>query len=186
MSASTRPTLRPARASATARLAVSVDLPTPPLPEPITTILRWTLSAISATRTSETPSTAPTSCSSVRCNSTAAARVSPEASATTVATPSANRTERTKAAILGERRCSISAEVVIAPLLACLSGGCSENVRRSPVFCSRASYNSLMERLGGWYERIVLAMAGKRSPWGKPGGVKQPGDGDPGGESGDG
>lgn len=26
-----------------------------------------------------------------------------------------------------------------------------------------------MERLGGLYERIVLAMAGKKSPWGKPG-----------------
>ena len=34
-----------------------------------------------------------------------------------------------------------------------------------------------MERLGGLYERIVLAMAGKRSPWGKPGG-KDSGDGD--------
>jgi membrane protease subunit HflK len=31
-----------------------------------------------------------------------------------------------------------------------------------------------MERLGGWLDRIGLAMAGKRSPWGKP-----PGDGDP-------
>jgi membrane protease subunit HflK len=37
-----------------------------------------------------------------------------------------------------------------------------------------------MERLGGLYERIVLAMAGKRSPWGKPGGGKEPGQGDPG------
>lgn len=27
-----------------------------------------------------------------------------------------------------------------------------------------------MERLGGWIERISLAMAGKRSPWGKPSG----------------
>ena len=36
-----------------------------------------------------------------------------------------------------------------------------------------------MERLGGLYERIVLAMAGKRSPWGKPGGK------DPGGEDGE-
>jgi len=34
-----------------------------------------------------------------------------------------------------------------------------------------------MERLGGLYERIVLAMAGKRSPWGKPG-DKQPDDGE--------
>lgn len=40
-----------------------------------------------------------------------------------------------------------------------------------------------MERLGGLYERIVLAMAGKRSPWGKPG-DKPPEDGEPGaGES---
>ncbi len=36
-----------------------------------------------------------------------------------------------------------------------------------------------MERLGGFYERIVLAMAGKRSPWGKPG-DKPPEDGEPG------
>src|SRR5690606_32542245 len=27
-----------------------------------------------------------------------------------------------------------------------------------------------MERPGGWIERIALAMAGKRSPWGKPSG----------------
>jgi membrane protease subunit HflK len=30
-----------------------------------------------------------------------------------------------------------------------------------------------MERLGGWFDKIALAMAGKRSPWGKP-----PGDSD--------
>jgi len=43
-----------------------------------------------------------------------------------------------------------------------------------------------MERLGGLYDRIVLAMAGKRSPWGKPPGGKdssgdgeEPGEGDP-------
>jgi len=39
---------------------------------------------------------------------------------------------------------------------------------------------SRMERLGGFYERIVLAMAGKKSPWGKPGGDKQPEGGEPG------
>jgi len=39
-----------------------------------------------------------------------------------------------------------------------------------------------MERSGGLYERIVLAMAGKRGPWGKPGGDKEPGDGDSGPE----
>jgi membrane protease subunit HflK len=33
-----------------------------------------------------------------------------------------------------------------------------------------------MERLGGLYERIVLAMAGKRSPWGKPPGGKDEGE----------
>jgi membrane protease subunit HflK len=37
-----------------------------------------------------------------------------------------------------------------------------------------------MERLGGFYERIALAMAGKRSPWGKPGGDKDPDGSDPG------
>jgi membrane protease subunit HflK len=42
-----------------------------------------------------------------------------------------------------------------------------------------------MERLGGWYDRIVLAMAGKRSPWGKPGGGDEPGDGDSDPPSGD-
>ena len=36
-----------------------------------------------------------------------------------------------------------------------------------------------MERLGGLYDRIVLAMAGKRSPWGKPGGGKDEGGGEP-------
>src|ERR687886_431553 len=38
MSASTRPTRRPACASATARLAATVDLPTPPFPEETATI----------------------------------------------------------------------------------------------------------------------------------------------------
>jgi membrane protease subunit HflK len=40
-----------------------------------------------------------------------------------------------------------------------------------------------MERLGGLIERIALAMAGKRSPWGKPSGGN---DGDDGGEAEDG
>ena len=61
-----------------------------------------------------------------------------------------------------------------------MTARCSENVRRSPVFCADAPYNILMERLGGLYERIVLAMAGKRSPWGKPPGDKEPGEGDSG------
>lgn len=38
-----------------------------------------------------------------------------------------------------------------------------------------------MERLGGFIERIALAMAGKRNPWGKPGG-KEAGGGVPDGE----
>ena len=45
---------------------------------------------------------------------------------------------------------------------------------RAPVFCAQAPYNIRMERLGGLIERIALAMAGKRSPWGKPPG--DPGD----------
>ena len=61
-----------------------------------------------------------------------------------------------------------------------MTARCSENVRRSPVFCADAPYNILMERLGGLYERIVLAVAGKRSPWGKPPGDKEPGEGDSG------
>jgi len=57
--------------------------------------------------------------------------------------------------------------------------------RRSPVFCGNAPYNEPMERLGGLIERIALAMAGKRSPWGKPsgdgqGGGEGPDDGDDG------
>ena len=40
---------------------------------------------------------------------------------------------------------------------------------RAPVFCAGGPYNGVMERLGGVIERIALAMAGKRSPWGKPG-----------------
>lgn len=39
-----------------------------------------------------------------------------------------------------------------------------------------------MERLGGFYERIALAMAGKRSPWGKPSGDGESGGGNPGEE----
>ena len=41
MSASSTPTVRPLWASATARLAVSVDLPTPPLPEAIISTGAW-------------------------------------------------------------------------------------------------------------------------------------------------
>ena len=48
MSASTRPTFLPIRASATARLAATVDLPTPPLPLPIAMIVRCTFSAVIA------------------------------------------------------------------------------------------------------------------------------------------
>jgi membrane protease subunit HflK len=39
-----------------------------------------------------------------------------------------------------------------------------------------------MERLGGLIDRIALAMAGKRSPWGKPGGDKGNGGEDGGGD----
>src|SRR6186713_1230112 len=177
MSASTTPTLRPARASATARLAVSVDLPTPPLPEPITTTCRRTLSAMSATRTSATPSSAPTTCSSSRCSSAASARPSPVASATSVATPSVRRTERMRGAMCGGSCCSISVVGVIDGLLAVLSARCSENVT-APVFCGGGPYNEAMERLGGWFERIALTMAGKRSPWGKPSGNNEGGEGE--------
>jgi len=38
-----------------------------------------------------------------------------------------------------------------------------------------------MERSGGLYDKIVLAMAGKKSPWGKSQGDKEPGEGDTGG-----
>jgi modulator of FtsH protease HflK len=56
---------------------------------------------------------------------------------------------------------------------------------RVPLFFARTRPITLcMERLGGLYDRIVLAMAGKRSPWGKPGGDKESGDGDSGGDSG--
>jgi membrane protease subunit HflK len=54
----------------------------------------------------------------------------------------------------------------------------------APLFFAAARpITSGMERMGGLYERIVLAMAGKRSPWGKPGGDKgsdepEPGAGD--------
>ena len=54
----------------------------------------------------------------------------------------------------------------------------------APLFFAAARpITSPMERLGGLYERIVLAMAGKKSPWGKPGGGDESGDGD--GEPGD-
>ena len=51
----------------------------------------------------------------------------------------------------------------------------------APVFCGSGAYNGCMERLGGLIERIALAMAGKRSPWGKPtgdseGSADKPGD----------
>src|SRR5690606_12061882 len=172
MSASTTPTLRPDRASATAKLAVSVDLPTPPFPEPTAMILRCTLSAIRATRTSATPSIEETAAFSSRSSSVAAARPRPEASATRVATPSAKRTERTKVASLAGSRCSISAAVVMPGLLARMARGCSENVPAPLFFALILLITRLMERLGGLYERIALAMAGKRSPWGKPPGDK--------------
>src|SRR5690606_34442747 len=172
MSASTMPTFRPARASATARFAVSVDLPTPPLPDPTAMLWRLTLSAISATRTSSMPSTAPAAALSACSSSAAAARPKPEASATKVATPSEKRTERTYAASCVGSRCSISAAVVMAGLLACMTARCSENVRAPLFFAFILLITPVMERLGGLYERIALAMAGKRSPWGKPPGDK--------------
>ena len=58
MSASTRPTFLPIRASATARLAATVDLPTPPLPLPTAMIVRSSFSAVIATWVSATPGTA--------------------------------------------------------------------------------------------------------------------------------
>jgi hypothetical protein len=57
MSASTKPTLRPIRASATARLAETVDLPTPPLPLATAMIVRSSRSAVIATLVSSTPGT---------------------------------------------------------------------------------------------------------------------------------
>jgi membrane protease subunit HflK len=41
-----------------------------------------------------------------------------------------------------------------------------------------------MERMGGWLDRIVLAMAGKKNPWGKGGGDGEGGDPGAGGDSG--
>ena len=58
MSASIRPTFLPIRASATAILAETVDLPTPPLPLPMAMIVRSSFSAVIAIRVSATPGTA--------------------------------------------------------------------------------------------------------------------------------
>ena len=55
MSASTIPTFRPLRASAMARLADSVDLPTPPLPLATAMIRCCTRSLVCATRTLAMP-----------------------------------------------------------------------------------------------------------------------------------
>ena len=58
MSASIRPTFLPIRASATARLAATVDLPTPPLPLPIGDDRPLAaFSAVIAIRVSATPGT---------------------------------------------------------------------------------------------------------------------------------
>ena len=99
MSASTRPTFLPSRASATARLAETVDLPTPPLPLPTAMIVRSQLlgghrdpgvgdaraRAIIAARTWRS--------SSARCSAER-----PVASSTTVATPSFSRAIATRPA----------------------------------------------------------------------------------------
>ncbi len=53
-----------------------------------------------------------------------------------------------------------------------MARGCSENVPAPLFFALILLITRLMERLGGLYERIALAMAGKRSPWGKPPGDK--------------
>ena len=85
MSASTSPTLRPIRASATARLAETVDLPTPPLPDPTAMIRIFGLSAIIATRVSATWSrSASLIATSSRSRSIPS---SPDASSTSTATP---------------------------------------------------------------------------------------------------
>jgi membrane protease subunit HflK len=60
-------------------------------------------------------------------------------------------------------------------LLAASSRGCK--IRAPALFFSaNAPINVRMERLGGIFDRIVLAMAGKRGPWG--GGPKDEGDGE--------
>ena len=85
MSASIMPDLLPSRASATARLAASVDLPTPPLPRPTATILRSGRDAVSATRTSATPGIASAAALSRASSAARSSGPSPLASTTSAA-----------------------------------------------------------------------------------------------------
>jgi membrane protease subunit HflK len=57
------------------------------------------------------------------------------------------------------------------------AGGSSENSSAPLLIAHKALIQSGMERLGGIFDRITLAMAGKRNPWGAPGGSGGSGDG---------
>jgi len=91
MSASISPTLLPIRASATAILAETVDLPTPPLPLPIAMIVRCAFSAVIATLVSVTPGMAIVAACTLRSRAALCSADRPVASSITVATPSLTR-----------------------------------------------------------------------------------------------
>src|SRR5690606_7000672 len=162
------PTLRPERASATARLAARVDFPTPPLPDPTAMIRRFTLSAIIATRTSAMPSRPSSRARASASIPSRSAADNPPASRTMVAASPVILADRRRCRMGSVSRLAIFSMSFMEALLAQLAPASSEN-RVSPLFLSHFSpITAGMEKNGGFVERIGLFMAGKRGPWGGP------------------
>src|SRR5688572_2021208 len=177
MSASTRPTFFPSRASATATLAATVDLPTPPLPLATAMIVRSSFSAVIATRVSMMPGTTIIAARTRRSSCARSSADRPVASSTMVAIPSLSRVITARSP-----RPSI-------PASAAFMGSCSSLIatadrqRRSAWHCFSAEalyIESHMKRFFGWGRNPGAVMSDNRGgPWG-------PGGGDDGGSGGGG
>ena len=127
ISASTRPTFVPRRAKAMARFAVSVDLPTPPLPEPTAISSGALRSAVMTTRTSSTSSRAVRRSVMSRSSAARCSSPSPAASSTSVARPSFSVAPLTRSANSGGR-------LSVKSLVAMLGAAVASNYRPQPLF----------------------------------------------------
>ena len=123
MSASISPTAKPRRASATARLAATVDLPTPPLPLATATMRRGRCgvsgparSAVSTSRTEVTPATARNAAATRAVASRAASASKPPISSTARASPRSDESAETRARRSGGRAAARAAGSAIRRL----------------------------------------------------------------------
>ena len=130
------PTFLPALANATARLAATVDLPTPPLPLPMAISLRLGSATVSATLASLTPGIASVADRSAFSKALRSASARPVASAMIIATPPFSRRERMRSA-LGSRSSSVSTSLAITGAHRCSSRPCHcFSVRAVPILAA--------------------------------------------------